>query len=207
MIAERILLHVLLATSLTLGGCAAPRVTNGEGTPGDTTPTPSEAASTEPLVLPDERDTHARRSESPGPGHHGETNPRIAPEDLENVDRARELARRGHRAFEKGNTKHALELFRRASDHDPDNVAILSNIGSLHYRLGNYRSAVQAYRSALRVDAEDYFSHFYAGVAYYRLGETVRARRHLQRALELRPDSREARDWLERVSPAAGSGD
>lgn len=206
MIVVRILLHVLLGMSLILGGCASPWVTDGEGTPGDTTPTPSETASTEPLVLPDERDTRARRSESSGAEQVGETDSRIAPEELENVERARELARRARRAFEEGNTEHALDLFRRASDHDRDNVAILSNIGSLHYRLGNYRSAVQAYRSALRVDPEDYFSHLYVGVAYYRLEEPARARHHLQRALELRPDSRKARDWLERVSPAAGSG-
>lgn len=203
MIHVRVSVCVLMGMFLMLGGCSLPWLNGGESPPGDTTPTPSEQASTEPLVLPGEQDTPAR---PPAPSD-GEESPsqRIAPDELENVERARELARRARRAFEQGNTEHAIELFRRASDYDPDNVEILSNIGSLHYRLENYRAAAAAYRKALNVNPEDYFSHFYVGITYYQLGENARARHHFQRALEVRPDSEEARKWLDRASPASGS--
>jgi len=120
--------------------------------------------------------------------------------------RARELARRAHRAFDQGNLRASLSLFQRAAEQDPDSVEIQSNLGSLHFRLEEYRSAEAAYRRALAIDADDYFAHFYLGITHHRLGETTRARHHFQRALEIRPDSREARAWLERVRPGTSNG-
>lgn len=193
---------VLLVGFLSLGGCVTPWGGGGStSSSGDTTATPSEEASREPLVRPDERRTGA---DPPGTVP-GDTAARIPPEDLRNPQRARELARRAHRVFEGGDTEHALSLFRRAARQDPRNVAILSNIGSLNYRLGNYRAAVKAYRRALNVDEEDYFSHFYAGVAYYRMGKRTRARHHFQRAADLRPNRREPRRWLKRLASPDGT--
>ncbi len=198
---------VLLVGLLSLGGCAVPWWGGGGETPaGDTTVTPSEETSREPLVQPGERRT---RADSPGfvQIEADGTAARIPPEDVRSPERARELAHRAYRAFEQGDTEHALSLFRRAARQDPQNVEILSNIGSLYFRRGNFRSAVEAYRKALDVDEEDYFSHFYAGVAYYRMGKRVRARHHFQRAAEIRPNRREPREWLKRLTSPDGTPD
>lgn len=200
---NRSVLRVIVFAGLVLlvGGCSLPWA--GGNTDQEDKSQEQRENSRKPLVYEEEwAGTEALEGRSDtGFVNRGETGARIRPEATRNTKRARELAQRARQAFEDDRLSDALELFVRAYQHDPENVKIISNIGSLYYRLEEYPKAARYYRRALEVDPEDFFALFYLGVTYYQQGQRIRARDAFRRALEVRPGSEKAQRWLDKTRP------
>lgn len=127
------------------------------------------------------------------PGQERDPVPRTASDP---VDR---LIRQGRQAFDRGNLHQAIQRFEEAASHDPSNLIIQSNLGSLYFRTRDYEKAREHYRMATEIDSNDAFTHLYLGLTHYRLGNTSLARRYLRRTLQIEPDNERAQQWLDRI--------
>lgn len=120
-----------------------------------------------------------------------------------NPERAQELANRGRQTFEEdGNLSRAIDYLKRAVKHDPENVEILSNLGSLLYRKKRYEEAVKYYQRAIDADPQDQFSHLFLGITYHKLEQLEKARNHLKKAQSINPNNstaQRAEEWLDRI--------
>lgn len=100
--------------------------------------------------------------------------------------------------------QEALDLINRARAAEPDNAAIIDSYGWVLYRLGRNEEALGELRRAfaLQKDAE-IASHL--GEVLWILGKRQEARKYLDEARKLDPDSRALRRVLEKTGePGAG---
>jgi hypothetical protein len=117
-------------------------------------------------------------------------------------EQAQKLAQEARNAFQNGDIPQAIRQFKSALNYDPNNVEILSNLGSLHYRQGNYQKARRYYQRAVEVDPDDQLSRLFLGITYNQLGEIKKARTHLKKAQSIDPNSQtgqKAANWLKRL--------
>lgn len=115
-------------------------------------------------------------------------------------DSVNELMRKAYEAAQDGRPEKALDLYQQAYEMEPNDVLLLSNLGSLHYRRENYRKAIEYYRQAVQEDPEDTFSLMYLGASHYQLGNQQAARRYFKEVRNLDPDNERARDWLDEMN-------
>ncbi len=73
-----------------------------------------------------------------------------------------------------------------------DPAQILFESGSKLYNENKYKEAIQDYLKALELDPQNHLIHYYLGMCEYRLANYKEAKRHLQEAVKLKPDSKEA---------------
>src|SRR5437879_3846092 len=66
-------------------------------------------------------------------------------------DDLRPLAREAKESFERGDCRHAEELFQNMLSKHPDSVWILSNLAVTRFRLGKLKAAEETVRQALRL--------------------------------------------------------
>jgi tetratricopeptide (TPR) repeat protein len=103
---------------------------------------------------------------------------------------ATEFYRRSDVAFalmQKGDYAGAEKAWQDALRVEPDDVAALSNLGSVYSSMGRHEEAAAQFRKALSADAENYKTRSNLGVALARLGQTEEALGHLRKSLELNP--------------------
>lgn len=113
---------------------------------------------------------------------------------------------RGLAAAARGDGQSALAAFLAARARDPDDAAILYNIGTAYYRLGRFAEALTAFdRAAAGPDkALAAKARYNQGNAAWRLGDRNRAMAAYEAALALDPADTDARanlDWL-RTNPS-----
>jgi hypothetical protein len=113
--------------------------------------------------------------------------------------RLNNLLEKGYRTAQNGNLKKAIQHYKEAKMIAPENLLVLSNLGSLYYRQGDYRRAINNYREAIQVDPRDTFSLLYLGASHYQLGNEQAARQYFNRVLEIDPDNDDANDWLDEM--------
>jgi tetratricopeptide (TPR) repeat protein len=103
---------------------------------------------------------------------------------------ATEFYRRSDVAFalmQKGDYAGAEKAWQDALRMEADDVAALSNLGSVYSSMGRHEEAAAQFRKALSADAENYKTRSNLGVALARLGQTEEALGHLRKSLELNP--------------------
>jgi tetratricopeptide (TPR) repeat protein len=103
---------------------------------------------------------------------------------------ATEFYRRSDVAFalmQKGDYPGAERAWLDALRMEPEDVAALSNLGSVYSSMGRQEEAVAQFRKALAADPENYKTRSNLGVALARLGQTDEALGHLRKSLELNP--------------------
>jgi tetratricopeptide (TPR) repeat protein len=101
----------------------------------------------------------------------------------------------------------AVEVLRKGVASHPDNPMLWMNLGAAE--LGRLETAgprqqeraIAAYQRAIQVDAETPNAHYHLGLIYKERGELSRAAAFFQRALEVNPADRDARLWLDRLTP------
>lgn len=149
----------------------------------------------EPRYAPTEREKERERKISSTRPPSQTSNQQI---DVESGEVER-LVEEGRKAFRRGDLSMAIEKFRQAEKQLPSSLIIQSNLASLYFRNEQYIRAREHYRKAIDIDRQDTFSHYYLGLTFYRLGQPTMAKRHLQRVLQLDPNHKGAREWLNRI--------
>jgi tetratricopeptide (TPR) repeat protein len=107
----------------------------------------------------------------------------------------------------------AVAVLEQASLAAPDNAMVWTNLAAAY--LGSLelsgpqqqRKAIEAYERALQADPAAPNVHYNLGLIYYDRQDHPLARHWFTRALEINPDDRDARQWLERLARVGEAGD
>lgn len=102
-------------------------------------------------------------------------------------------------AYRAGNYSRAISLLERKLQRNPQQTAVLFNLGSLHYRLENFSRAREYYSKTVELEPENVRANKYLGATYYQLGRWEDARRVFKKVLELNPEQYEVREWLNEI--------
>jgi tetratricopeptide (TPR) repeat protein len=100
----------------------------------------------------------------------------------------------------------AVLVLNQAAEAHPNNAMLWTNLAAA--LLGRLETAgpqqqaraIQAYERALQADSEAPNVHYHLGLIYKERGELNRACAFFQRALEVYPADKDARNWLDQLS-------
>ena len=100
----------------------------------------------------------------------------------------------------------AVQILKKAVDASPDNVLLWTNLAAAH--LGRLETsgpkhqarAIAAYERALWINPSTPHVHYHLGLIYKQQGNLSRSSALFQRALEIDPNDRDARFWMEKLS-------
>lgn len=103
--------------------------------------------------------------------------------------------------FLQGHYGEAIAVYRQMLQVYPFKytASLYRDVGFIELRAGQLVEAREDLSEALALDGTDWLAYHYLGHVYRRLGDTQAARTAWQRALELRPDFKRARDQLDRL--------
>lgn len=93
-----------------------------------------------------------------------------------------------------GNVDVALSMAQAARQARPDLTMIADTLAWAYYQRGAYSSAISLLEEALKKDPNDATAQYHLGLSYEKVNDKVRARQHLQRALQLNPSFAKADD-------------
>ena len=99
-----------------------------------------------------------------------------------------------------GRLKGALLEYKQSLDSDPNNEAVLNNIGAASFKLRDFRNAVYYLKRVVEVNPKNGPAHITLGLSYEELGDRENARKAFQEALRVTPDmpyARVAKNHLE----------
>ncbi len=102
--------------------------------------------------------------------------------------------------------ERAVAVLNQAAEAHPHNAMLWTNLAAA--LLGNLETAgpqqqaraIEAYQQALQADSEAPNVHYHLGLIYKERGELNRACAFFQRALEVHPGDKDARNWLDQLS-------
>lgn len=100
----------------------------------------------------------------------------------------------------------AVEILKKGVDASPENVLLWTNLAAAY--LGRLETsgpkhqarAIAAYEKALWIDPSTPNVHYHLGLIYKQQGNLSRSSAMFQRALEINPNDRDARYWMEKLS-------
>lgn len=84
-----------------------------------------------------------------------------------------------------GNLDVALDLARSASERLPHQAEVSHTLGTIYLKKDLSVLAVRAFRRCVEIEPDNALYHYGLGVSYAKTGDRIRARRELQRALDL----------------------
>ena len=109
------------------------------------------------------------------------------------------LNRLGVALNRKGDHAQAFKVLNQGLSLDPENPAILLNLGNVHYSQKNWDKAAVQFRAVLRVSPNDTMAIFNLGMVYSHKTEWREAERWFERALQVKPDFTAARQSLDQL--------
>jgi tetratricopeptide (TPR) repeat protein len=95
--------------------------------------------------------------------------------------------------------EEAEQAYLQALDLSPHSSVALIGLGSVHYLQGEYKEADALYGQVLELDRNDADAHWGKAIALEQLGEVEEAIYHLERFIELAPDSQLTSDAYLRI--------
>ncbi|NBC66695.1 MAG: tetratricopeptide repeat protein [Bacteroidetes bacterium] len=107
-----------------------------------------------------------------------------------------EDARKANEAFENGNYKEAVELYRQAIEDDPENAKLHFNLASALHKAGNSEEAMQAYdrfENLSKSSEEQSFASYNKGTMLTEENKYEEAVKHFREALKKNPNDPDAR--------------
>ena len=109
------------------------------------------------------------------------------------------LNRLGVALTKKGDHAQALKVLNRGLGLDPENPALLLNLGNVHYSQKNWDKAAAQFQVVLRVNPNETMALFNLGMVYSHKTEWRQAERWFERALQVKPDFPAARQSLDQL--------
>jgi Tfp pilus assembly protein PilF len=107
-----------------------------------------------------------------------------------------DFLRGGNNAFNEGNFKNAIEIFRRGLTLAPAEPELLNGLGAALCRIGVYGEAEQRLRQAVAANRDSVEAHCNLGTLLRLVGNIEESEHALRRALKLRPNYVSARSSL-----------
>jgi tetratricopeptide (TPR) repeat protein len=107
-----------------------------------------------------------------------------------------DLLRGGNKAFNEGNFKQAIEIYRDALKLAPAEPELLNGLGAALCRVGVYGEAEQRLRQAVAANRDSVEAHCNLGTLLRLVGNVEESEQALRRALKLRPNYVAARSSL-----------
>jgi Flp pilus assembly protein TadD len=83
------------------------------------------------------------------------------------------------------NLNEALNLAQMAKEKMPDDPSVMDTLGWVYYRKGIYDMAIGEFADALKKMPENPEIIYHLGMAYYQKGDKERAKKEMQRALNI----------------------
>ncbi|MGK0184578.1 MAG: Flp pilus assembly protein TadD [Verrucomicrobiales bacterium] len=103
-----------------------------------------------------------------------------------------------------GSSKQALAVAQSLGDAEPDYSRVYHRQGVQLLKSGHFEKAIERFRLALNEDSNHAGAHGNMGLAFERMGKLQDAKRHYQRAIELRNGFAQAHFNLARLTLAEG---
>ena len=126
-----------------------------------------------------------------------------------NRDHLRANLGKGKTLFARGEKEEAQKVFEHLGQienlYETENKHIFNEFGIELRKRKLLEEAIANYAKAIAIDPEDAVIFYNLGRAYYEQGEEMQAAVQLQKALTLRPDFQEAREFI-RSLDSAGKG-
>jgi tetratricopeptide (TPR) repeat protein len=119
-------------------------------------------------------------------------------------DKVPELLRSGNKAFNEGNFKQAIEIYRRALKAAPGEPDLLNGLGAALCRAGVYGESERWLREAVAAKPGGVEAHCNLGTLLRLIGNVEESEQELRRALKLNPSYVAARSSLGWTLIAAG---
>lgn len=116
---------------------------------------------------------------------------------LENVKQ--EYCTQGYVYIERNEYANAINLFLKASDIDPDDKEVWTNLGRAYYWIDDYKNATRCYQKSADIDPNDKTVYTNLGNAYYRMGAYVKAIDRFQKARNIDENCAKTCYYLARV--------
>jgi tetratricopeptide (TPR) repeat protein len=107
-----------------------------------------------------------------------------------------DLLHSGNKAFNEGNFKHAVKIYRHALKLAPAEPDLLNGLGAALCRMGVYGEAEQLLRQAVAANRDSVEAHCNLGTLLRLIGNIEESEQALRRALTLRPNYVAARSSL-----------
>jgi len=86
------------------------------------------------------------------------------------------------------NFSKAKELLIRANDIKPNNLSILTNLGTAFKELGNLKEAMNYYEKVLKFNPNHTNAHYNLGVIFYNLKELKKSKNSFKKTTEIQPN-------------------
>ncbi len=102
-------------------------------------------------------------------------------------------------AFRKGQLTVAIQEYRQAILHQPDQPSLYTALARVQLLAGQYAAALTSAENALLLNPDYALAHALRGYALYNLGNTVEAQTELQRAVEIDPNLALAHAFLAKI--------
>ncbi|NUO07172.1 MAG: glycosyltransferase [Candidatus Brocadia sp.] len=116
------------------------------------------------------------------------------------VDANANLVTQGQQALESGSINEAIELYLKALNTNPIDVAALCGIGLAYQMSGEMDNAIDVYKKAIELNGSDASIHNNLGVLFFKKNIYHGARICFEKALSIDAQYKEARQNLEKVS-------
>ena len=107
--------------------------------------------------------------------------------------------KRGIAYIEAGEFEKAINPLLKASDIDPENKEVWTNLGRSYYWIDDYANAASCYQKATDIDPNDKTVHTNLGNAYYWMGEYQTAINLFQKAINIDQNCEKTRYYLARA--------
>ena len=113
------------------------------------------------------------------------------------------IARYNLKDYEK--TVSALTRSESLAKSPPQKYQLHHIRGSAYYNMGQFSEAVAELSLAINIQRGNFADILQLGISNFRLDNLDEARKHLEQAVSIRPDSAEARDFLGRINNRLGA--
>lgn len=111
----------------------------------------------------------------------------VPPDEAQRFDPQAQLLKNARDAFAAGNLDQSLNMFKEASEKDPNNAVVHNNLGLVLAKKGLYAEAASEYESALEIDENCAECLNNYGMLKSMMGDTAEAKRFLEEATEVSP--------------------
>jgi len=82
----------------------------------------------------------------------------------------------------------AIKCYDKYLEIEPEDTAVLSNLGAMYGNLNNWDKAIEIFNSILKINPEDEQAYYSLGVAYNGKGDYLMAMHNYLEALKIKPD-------------------
>ncbi len=82
----------------------------------------------------------------------------------------------------------AIECYDKYLEIEPEDIAVISNLGAMYGILNNWDKAIELFNSILKIKPEDEQAYYSIGVAYNGKGDYLMAMHNYLEALRIKPD-------------------